>query len=142
MSFDHTSGVVESIDEKKSSKDLRDAINDGRRIIVTILQKFPVIYQEVENTQGKKFAVIVDEAHTSQTGSSAQKQKIALSDKTGALCQFAELEELEEDFILDVLENYMTYETSYQIAKATEDNHEIPVAQGVRAIRRFQSLHP
>lgn len=52
------------------------------------------------------------------------------------------MEELEEEFILDVLENYMTYETSYQIAKATEDNPEIPVAQGVRAIRRFQSLHP
>ena len=72
-SFDHTLGTVETIGEGKSSKDLRDAINGGSRIIVTTLQKFPVIYQEVENTQGKGFAVIVDEAHSSQTGSSAMK---------------------------------------------------------------------
>ena len=205
MSFDHTPGVVESIDDKKTSKHLRDAINDGRRIIITTLQKFPVIYQEVENTHGKNFAVIVDEAHSSQTGSSAQKLKAALGDKTEALRKFAQMEELEEaemvdgedyivqemlahgqhsnmsffaftatpkpktiemfgtprkdggyrpfhvysmrqaieeEFILDVLKNYMTYQTSYRIAKATEDNPEIPVTQGVKTIRRFQSLHP
>lgn len=67
MSFDHTDGVVETIDHKKRSKDLRDAINDGKRIIITTLQKFPVIYEEVENTKGKRFAIIVDEAHSSQT---------------------------------------------------------------------------
>ena len=45
-SFDHTLGTVETIGEGKSSKDLRDAINGGSRIIVTTLQKFPVIYQD------------------------------------------------------------------------------------------------
>lgn len=45
--FDHTLGSVCAIDEKKSSKDLRDALNAGKRIIVTTLQKFPVIYEEV-----------------------------------------------------------------------------------------------
>ena len=48
--FDHTIGAVETIDDKKNSKDLRDAINNGARIIVTTLQKFPVIYQEVHHT--------------------------------------------------------------------------------------------
>ena len=43
--FDHTIGAVETIDDKKNSKNLRDAINNGARIIVTTLQKFPVIYQ-------------------------------------------------------------------------------------------------
>lgn len=49
---------------------------------------------------------------------------------------------IEEGFILDVLKNYMTYETSYRIAKKTEENPDIPVTQGLRAIRRFESLHP
>ncbi|MEI3362148.1 MAG: DEAD/DEAH box helicase family protein [Oscillospiraceae bacterium] len=41
--FDHTLGSVVTIDKKKSAKDLRDALNDGKRIIVTTLQKFPVM---------------------------------------------------------------------------------------------------
>lgn len=91
--FDHTVGSVCTIDEKKTSKDLRDAINDGRRIIVTTLQKFPVIYDEVDDTTGKRFAIILDEAHSSQTGGSAMKLKAALADTTDALKEYAELEE-------------------------------------------------
>ena len=91
-SFDHTLGTVVTIDEKKSSKDLRDAINDGKRIIVTTLQKFPVIYDEVKDTAGKRFAIIVDEAHSSQTGQSAMKLKTALADVQDALKEYAELE--------------------------------------------------
>ena len=90
--FDHTLGSVCAIDEKKSSKDLRDALNAGKRIIVTTLQKFPVIYEEVDDTKGKRFAIIVDEAHSSQTGESAMKLKVALADPTDALKEYAELE--------------------------------------------------
>ena len=61
--FDHTLGSVVTIDEKKNSGDLRDAINDGKRIIISTLQKFPVIYDEVHSSVGKHYAVIVDE-HT------------------------------------------------------------------------------
>lgn len=64
-----------TIGEKMNSRDLRDALNAGKRIIVTTLQKFPVIYEEVDDTKGKAFAVIVDEAHSSQTGHSAMKLK-------------------------------------------------------------------
>jgi type I restriction enzyme R subunit len=96
-SFDHTFGLVETIGDGKTSKDLRDAINDGKRIIVTTLQKFPVIYQEVENNTGKRFAIIVDEAHSSQTGSSAQKLKTALADSEEALKEFARIEGIEEE---------------------------------------------
>ena len=77
--FDHTLGAIETIGEDKTSKDLRDAINGGVRIIVTTLQKFPVIYQEVDKVAGRNFAIIVDEAHSSQTGSSALKLKAALA---------------------------------------------------------------
>lgn len=68
-SFDHTLGAVETIDDKKKSVDLRDALNNGIRIIVTTLQKFPVIYTEVDKSEKKNYAIIVDEAHSSQTGS-------------------------------------------------------------------------
>ena len=43
MSFDHTPGVVETIGRDKTSQDLKTAINNNRKIIVTTLQKFPVI---------------------------------------------------------------------------------------------------
>ena len=97
--FDHKLGAIETIDEKKTSKNLREAINDGVRIIVTTLQKFPVIYQEVDKVEGRNFAVIVDEAHSSQTGSSAIKLKTALADTEAALREYAEIEGKAEDEI-------------------------------------------
>ena len=90
--FDHTLGSVVLIDEKKSSKDLLTAVQNGKRIIVTTLQKFPVIYDLVGDVSGKSFAVIVDEAHSSQTGQSAQKLKAALADTEDALREYAEME--------------------------------------------------
>lgn len=205
MSFDHTTGLVETIDHSKSSQDLKNAINDGKKIIITTLQKFPVIYQEVDAADGRNFAVIVDEAHSSQTGNSAQKLKAALADKEATLEEYQAIEEvieattpddqdelvntllsqgrhhnlsffaftatpkektiemfgtkqpdgsfapfhvysmrqaIEEGFILDVLKNYMTYKTSYRIAKEIEDNPELPKTEAVRAIARYQAFHP
>ena len=49
---------------------------------------------------------------------------------------------IEEGFILDVLQNYMTYNTCYKIAKDTEENPEVPSSTAVRTINRFASLHP
>ena len=98
-SFDHTLGAVTTIDEKKNSKDLRDALNNGDRIIVTTLQKFPVIYEEVDKVKGRNFAVIVDEAHSSQTGSAALKLKTALADTDDALKEYAEIEGMAEEEI-------------------------------------------
>ena len=202
--FDHTLGAVETIGENKSSKDLRDAINNGIRIIVTTLQKFPVIYQEVDKVPGRNYAVIVDEAHSSQTGSSAMKLKAALADTEEALREYAELEgkaeeeldpnnkllqemitqgkhanlsffaftatpkaqtlelfgteyedgsfhpfhvysmrqAIEEGFILDVLQNYMTYDTCFKIAKSTPENPELPESRATKLIRKYERLHP
>lgn len=202
--FDHTIGAVETIGEDKNSRDLRDAINNGVRIIVTTLQKFPVIYQEVDDTKGRAFAVIVDEAHSSQTGSSAMKLKAALADTEEALREYAEIEgkteeeidkndklvqemithgkhknlsffaftatpkaqtlemfgipcedgsfhpfhiysmkqAIEEGFILDVLQNYMTYSTCFKIAKNTEENPELPESRATKVIKKYEKLHP
>ncbi|MCK9477196.1 MAG: type I restriction endonuclease subunit R, partial [Candidatus Muirbacterium halophilum] len=96
-SFDHKAGVVETIGSNKTSQDLLKAINDGKKIIVTTIQKFPIIYQEVEKNTGNKFAIIVDEAHSSQTGTSAQKMKEALADTEQALKEFEKFDIREEE---------------------------------------------
>ena len=49
---------------------------------------------------------------------------------------------IEEGFILDVLQNYMTYKTCYKIAKQTPDNPYLPVGKATKTIRQFESLHP
>ena len=58
--FEQTLGVVENID--RTSRQLRGALESGKRIIVTTLQKFPVIAEEIGLLSGGRFAVIVDEA--------------------------------------------------------------------------------
>lgn len=202
--FDHTLGAVETIGEDKNSRDLRDAINAGVRIIVTTLQKFPVIYQEVDAAKGRNYAVIVDEAHSSQTGTSALKLKAALANTEDALREYAEIEgkaeeevdptdklvremiihgrhknlsffaftatpkattlemfgteytdgtyhpfhiysmrqAIEEGFIMDVLQNYMTYDTCFKIAKTIPDNPDVPGSRAAKVIRKFEQLHP
>lgn len=202
--FDHTLGSVETIGEGKNSQDLKQAINDGVRIIVTTLQKFPVIYEEVDAANGRNYAIICDEAHSSQTGSSAQKLKTALADLRDALKEYAEIEGIAEDkvdpqdklvkelvahgkhknlsffaftatpkdttlemfgtqddkgefhpfhiysmhqaieegFILDVLQNYMTYKTCFKIANSTPENPEVPASRASKVIKKYQQLHP
>ena len=66
----------------------RTAIDDGKRIIVSTLQKFPVIFKDVKSVEGKRFAIVVDEAHSSQTGQSAAKLKIALADLREAVAEY------------------------------------------------------
>ena len=91
--FDHIDGVVRPI--TKGSDSLKTALNDGAKIIITTLQKFPYIYQDVQAT-GKRYAVIVDEAHSSQSGTAAKKLKVALGDTEEVLEQYAR-EEAEEE---------------------------------------------
>ena len=200
--FDHVEGVVVKVD--KNARQLQKAIEDGAGIIITTLQKFPVIYKEV-NSGNKRFAVIVDEAHSSQTGDAARKLKRALADTEEILREYAELEgreeekrkddedrlldelaaqgmhenlsffaftatpkgktlnmfgwkdskgswhpfhiysmrqAIEEGFILDVLKNYMTYKMYYKIVKNIPDDPELDTVAGVRAIQKYETLHP
>ncbi len=75
--FEQTLGVVENIDT--TSRQLKDALESGKTIIVTTLQKFPVIAKEIGELPGKRFAVIVDEAHSSQSGESTKSLKAVLA---------------------------------------------------------------
>ncbi|WP_391592011.1 DEAD/DEAH box helicase family protein [[Mycoplasma] cavipharyngis] len=208
-SFNSHIGLVELIDHSKTSKDLLNAIIDNKQIIVTTLQKFPVIYDSemIKNydSQGKRFAIIVDEAHSSQTGISAEKLKSMFADKTAALEEYEAIDAdeavklsdfsdelnaillshgrhqnisffaftatpkpntlqmfgsktpegkyvpfhiysmrqaIEEGFILDVLKNYMTYTTAYNIVKNIPDDPELPKSKAKKLISRFADLHP
>jgi len=75
--FEQTLGVVENIDT--TSRQLKEALESGKTIIVTTLQKFPVISKEIGELPGKRFAVIVDEAHSSQSGEGTKHMKEVLS---------------------------------------------------------------
>lgn len=98
LGFDHTEGHVEVITDTTPSSILRDIINDGAaRIVVSTLHRFPVIYNEIKSRSGKKYAIIVDEAHSSQSGKSAEKLKAALADTDDALREWAAIEEMDEE---------------------------------------------
>jgi type I restriction enzyme R subunit len=82
--IDRKDGVVECIvsgsNESKSSR-LRDAIKKGTRIIVTTLQTFrPMLEREDLMIEGKRYALVVDEAHSSQSGKAAAALRAALGD--------------------------------------------------------------
>lgn len=69
--FDHVEGVVTNIDT--NSKQLEEAIQTGKKIIITTLQKFSFIdmFDTISKVKGKQFALIIDEAHSSQAGKSS-----------------------------------------------------------------------
>ncbi len=98
--FEQTLGVVENIDQ--TSRQLREALESGKTIIVTTLQKFPVIAQEIGALPGQRFAVIVDEAHSSQSGESTKSLKAVLASRS---LEEAEQEEAEAETPEEELEN-------------------------------------
>jgi len=82
--FERTSGVVATITNKDGSKSskLAEALDGSKKIVVCTIQTFPFALEAVRElaaTKGKRFAVIADEAHSSQTGEAASKLKLVLS---------------------------------------------------------------
>jgi type I restriction enzyme, R subunit len=82
--FQRQTGVVATIKGSEGSKsaELAEALSGDKKIVVCTIQTFPFALEAVRNlaaTQGKKFAVIADEAHSSQTGEAASKLKAVLS---------------------------------------------------------------
>jgi type I restriction enzyme R subunit len=79
--FEHVHGVVVRIDQ--DSRQLAEALRGAQaRIIITTLQKFPFVMDRIEGLPPRRYAVIVDEAHSSQTGDSARDLKLVLADAT------------------------------------------------------------
>ena len=98
LGFDHIDGQIETITDADSSEKLARIINDDNtRIVITTLHRFPIIYKELTSRSGKRYAIVVDEAHSSQSGKSAEKLKAALADTDEALREYAEIEEVEAE---------------------------------------------
>lgn len=188
--FAQTKGVVEKIDG--TSRDLKRAIAQGKRIIITTIQKFGTEHLATLSGQsGKNFAVIIDEAHSSQSGKAAQAMADALTreeemfddindfvlaqqkargpqrnisflaftatPRNVTLERFGRLgsdekphpfhlysmrQAIEEHFILDVLQNYMTYKAYYRLEKTIEDDPAFVGRRAQSRVARFASLHP
>ncbi|MDB4278563.1 putative DNA binding domain-containing protein [Deltaproteobacteria bacterium] len=195
--FEQTSGMVENIDQ--TSKQLKQALEEGKKIIVTTLQKFPVISDQMGDLPGKRFAVIVDEAHSSQSGESTKHLKSVLSadgldeaeredeaepdledkiieeirtrgplpnvshfaftatpkqktlelfgtkgpdGKFHPFSLYSMRQAIEEGFILDVLDNYTTYETYWKLLKKIEDDPRFEKRKAVSLLKSYVELHP
>ena len=108
--FEHKTGVVEKIDE--DTRQLARALSQGTPIVITTIQKFPFISQALSSlektgagvkidTAGKRFAVIVDEAHSSQSGETATALRGMLNREGIEAAVAAQLSEEEDDDLSD-----------------------------------------
>src|SRR3989338_5457955 len=95
--------VGATVGHAEHSGDLRKFIQEGKKIIVSTVQKFPFILDEIANEGGKTFAIVIDEAHSSQGGKTSAAMSKALGDTAGD-----EDEESDpEDTVNDALEKRM-----------------------------------
>jgi type I restriction enzyme R subunit len=167
-----------------SSKDLKESLEQGKKIIITTIQKFPFIVDGINDFSDKRFAVVIDEAHSSQSGTAAGKMNEAMGSeeeedsqdlilkamkarkmkgnasylaftatpKNATLERFGTKQEdgsfkpfhlysmkqaIEEGFILDVLANYTTYKSYYEIEKSIEDNPLFDTAKAQKKLRAY-----
>lgn len=173
-----------------SSKDLKENLEGGKRIIITTIQKFPFIVDGIADLSDKRFAVIIDEAHSSQSGSAADNlnramgnndeeeedsqekileamrsrkmkgnasylaftatpkpatlEKFGVKQPDGTFEPFhlySMKQAIEEGFILDVLANYTTYKSYYEIEKSIEENPLFDTAKAQKKLRAYVERH-
>lgn len=170
-----------------SSQELKQALESGKKVIITTIQKFPYIVDGIADLSDKRFAVIIDEAHSSQSGSAADNLNMTLgadedevqdailevmkkrkmrdnasyfaftaTPKNATLERFGEKtpegkfvpfhlysmkQAIEEGFILDVLANYTTYKSYYQIEKSILDNPLFDSSKAQKKLRAYVEGH-
>jgi type I restriction enzyme R subunit len=176
----------------ESAADLRSHLERGKKLITTTIQKFPFIVDGIADMSDKRFAVIIDEAHSSQGGQSADKLNASLggggedeepedyqekilqamqrrrmggnasyfaftaTPKKATLEKFgvqypdgsfhpfhlySMKQAIEEGFILDVLANYTTYKSYYEVQKSIEDNPLFDTARAQKKLRAYVEGH-
>ncbi|BAZ53911.1 hypothetical protein NIES4103_65950 [Nostoc sp. NIES-4103] len=175
-----------------SAQELKTALENGKKIIITTIQKFPFIVDGIEDLSKNTFAVIIDEAHSSQSGKAADNLNMTLNKeedeeepedlqekilkamagrklgknasyfaftatpKNATLEKFGQptaegkfvpfhlysmKQAIEEGFILDVLANYTTYKSYYQIQKSIQDNPIFDTAKAQKKLRVYVEGH-
>jgi len=121
--FQHTKWVVQAIDW--GSKQLREALESGAKIIITTIQKFPYIVAEVGELSQQNFAVIIDEAHSSQTGETVKSMKQVLKaeklEEAEKQSQ-SEWEDIEDKIIAEMQSRWKLDNVSYFAFTATPKN--------------------
>lgn len=120
-SFAQVSSIV---GHAERSGDLRRFITEGKKIIITTVQKFPFILSEIGNEHRQnKFAIIIDEAHSSQSGKTASKMNMALSETVSESD-----EDSTEDKINELMESRkMLTNASYFAFTATPKNKTLEI---------------
>jgi type I restriction enzyme R subunit len=121
-SFAQVSSIV---GHAERSGDLRRFITEGKKIIITTVQKFPFILSEIGNEHRQnKFAIIIDEAHSSQSGKTASKMNMALSETVSE----SDEEDSTEDKINELMESRkMLTNASYFAFTATPKNKTLEI---------------
>lgn len=116
--------VAATVGHADRSGDLRSFIQEGKKIIITTVQKFPFILSQIGDThRGNKFAIIIDEAHSSQGGRTATKMNLALSGDN-----IEQEEETFEDQINRIMESRkMLSNASYFAFTATPKNKTLEI---------------
>ncbi|MES2648114.1 MAG: type I restriction endonuclease subunit R [Bacteroidota bacterium] len=177
-----------------SSKELKESLESGKRIIITTIQKFPFIIDGITDLSDKRFAVIIDEAHSSQSGTASDNMNRAMGNngevesgeddvqdkileamrtrkmrgnasyfaftatpKNNTLEKFgvkqadgkfvpfhlySMKQAIEEGFIKDVLANYTTYKSYYEIEKSIEENPLFDTVKAQKKLRTFVERNP
>ncbi|HOD39066.1 MAG: Type I restriction enzyme EcoR124II R protein [bacterium ADurb.Bin243] len=124
--FAQVSNLVGAVTE--GSGQLRKFIQEGKKIIITTVQKFPFILDEIgDSHRGNKFAIIIDEAHSSQGGRTASKMNMALSNFDGCVTG-SPLDMDIEDRINEIIERRkMLTNASYFAFTATPKNKTLEI---------------
>lgn len=181
------SEVKNIIAPANKSSELKSALENGKKIIITTIQKFPFIVDGISDLSDKRFAVIIDEAHSSQSGDAHGKMNAAMgklqdeemedtqdlilqamrsrkmrgnasyfaftaTPKNTTLEKFGQLQPdgtfqpfhlysmkqaIEEGFILDVVANYTTYRSYYEISKSIEENPLFDSKKAQKKLRAY-----
>ena len=135
--FEQTLGVVENIDT--TSRQLKDALEAGKTIIVTTLQKFPVIAAEIGALPGKRFALIVDEAHSSQSGESTKSLKTVLAPES---LEEAESEESNAETPEEARENAILAEMEKRGCLPNVSTFAFTATPKPKTLELFGTKHP
>ena len=138
--FEQTTGTVVPI--TRTSQQLKDALEKGKDIIVTTLQKFPVISETMTELSGNRFAVIIDEAHSSQSGESARHLKKTLSaGLEDAEAQDEVEEDLEDQVVREIRTRGRQAHISYFAFTATPKNKTLELFGRKDAEGHFTAFH-
>lgn len=119
-SYDHVASIF---GHSEDAAELRTFLQKGKKIIVTTVQKFPFVLDELGGLGDKKFALLIDEAHSSQGGKTTAKMHMALS---GVASDETEEEESVEDVVNKLIESRkMLSNASYFAFTATPKNRTL-----------------